>query len=98
VHYLARLARFRNQSDLGACLLLNQQIMYGGQRQQAGDGSVIFIDSTIGENQQRVAGFSRERRALAQFFERPLQSRFSFAGTEQRGQGNGQQIAGGDTA
>jgi hypothetical protein len=73
VHHLARFARFRNQSDLGSRLLLHQQVVHGGQRQQAGDGSVIFIHSAIGKNQQGVAGFSRERRALAQLIESPLQ-------------------------
>src|ERR1019366_2297045 len=68
--------------------------MHGGQRQQAGDGSVILVHSAVGKNQQRVPGFSRERRSLAQLVKRPLQSRFPFAGTEQRGQGDGQQIPG----
>ncbi len=65
MHHLARFARFRNQRDLGSRFLLDQQVMHGRQRQQAGDGSVILVHTTIGKNQKRVPGFSRERRALA---------------------------------
>ena len=92
VHHLARFARFRNQRNLSSSLLLDQQVVHGGQRQQAGDGSVILIHATIGKNEQRVTGFSSERCALAQLVERTLQSGFSFARTEQRGQRDGQQI------
>src|SRR5260370_16663053 len=72
--------------------------MHGGQRQQAGDGSVILVHSAVGKNQQRITGSSRQRRSLAQLVERPLQSHFAFAGAEQSRQRDGQQISGRDAA
>ena len=94
MHHLARLARFGDESDLGSRFLAHQQVVHGGQRQQAGDGRVVLVHAAIGKNQQRVAGLHRQRSSLAQLFERALQSSFAVAGAEQRGQRGGQQISG----
>ena len=77
VHDFARLAGFDDQRNLGARFFAHQQVVHGGQREQARDGSVVFVDAAIGKNQQRVAGLHGQRSALAQFIESALQSGFA---------------------
>jgi len=65
VHHLARFAAFNNQCYLGAGLLAHQAIVHGGHSQQTGNRCVGRIDSTVGEDQQRVARMDCMGRACA---------------------------------
>ena len=93
VHHLARLAALDNERDLGAGLFSYQAIMHGGHRQQAGNRRIGCIDAAVGENQQRVAGIDRVRRASAEIVERVLQPGLAVRGAKERGQRGGQQVA-----
>ena len=98
VHDLARLAGFDDERDLGAGLLADQVVVNRGEREQARDGRVVFVDAAIGNDDQGVAGFDGERRAAAEAVERALEAFFAVLGGEERGQGGGEQVAGGDAA
>ena len=79
VHHFARLAGFGDQRNLSSRFFPHQQVVHGGQRQQAWDGRVIFVHAAIGKNQQRVSGFHRQRSSLAQLIESALESGFAVA-------------------
>ena len=98
VHHLARLAAFDDEGDLGARLFADQVIVDRGHGQQAGDGSVFFVDAAVGENQQRVAGLDGQRGAPAQLGERALQTLGAVFDGKQHGQRGGQEIALADAA
>ena len=97
MHHLARLAGFDDQSHLRASLVAHQMVVHGGQRQQAGDRGVIFVDAAVGENQHRVAGCDRQAGPLAKPVQRPLQSLLAIRHPEQHWQRGGQKIAPGYT-
>ena len=66
MHHFARLAGFHDQRHLCTGLFPNEMIVHRSQRQQTRDRGVLFIDTTIGENDNRVPGFYRQRRTAAE--------------------------------
>ena len=68
------------------------KIVHRRQRQQAWNGSVVFVHAAIRKNQQRVPSLYRQRSTLAQLVQSALQARFAVADAEQRGQSGRQQI------
>src|SRR6185312_7950730 len=93
VHHLTWLARFNDKCHLRTRLFADQQIVHRRQRQQTWDRRILLVHAAIRQNQQRVAGLYRQRRSLAQLFQRALQSFFAFLRAEQRWQCRGKQIA-----
>ena len=93
MHYLARLSRFGDERNLSARFFPDQQVVHRGKRQETWDGGVVFIDTAIGKNQQTISRSHRQRRSLAQFIKRALQSGFSLACAEERGQRGSKQIS-----
>ncbi len=109
VHDLTRLAGFDNQGDLGTGFLAHQVVMDGGEGEEAGDGSVLFVEAAVGKDQQRVAGLDGQRGAAAERIEGALEVEGAIFGGlagagiggahgEEGGQRGGEEIAVGDAA
>src|ERR1051325_377590 len=98
MHYLARLARLDDQRDLRTRLFADQVIVYRGERQQTGNRSVVFVQSAVGEDQQRVSRLDRLGSLLAELRERSLQTLSAVLNREQRRQSARQKLAVGNAA
>ena len=60
VHDFARLTALNDERDLGAGFFLDEAIVNGSHREQAGNGRIGGVDAAVGEDQQGVAGVDGE--------------------------------------
>ena len=67
--------------------------MDSGKRQQAGNRSVVLIYPAVGKNEQCIAGLDGQRCPAGKFIQRRSKSCFAILCTEQRRQGNRQQVS-----
>src|SRR5262249_31719781 len=68
---------------LSACVLADEMIVDRRKRQQAGNRCVIFIESAIAKDENRIAIADRKRRPPAESIERAAQLFFSAVCAEQ---------------
>ena len=83
--HLARFAGLEHEADARARAFANEVVMNARDCEERGDGRVVFVHATVGEDDDVRAVLDGLGRGFAQVVHRLLQAAGAFAGLEERG-------------
>ena len=84
MHHFARFAGFDDESHLGPQTLPYEVIVDGSHGEQTGNGNVVLVYATIGQNQNGVAIVNGTGSIAAQAVECAFESPFTFCQRKER--------------